>query len=87
MSQTQYIVKRGTGNCHVMARDWDGVLPDALVRAGWEIGVMGKVRHTAYRCPVNGDGYRYSVQAVCDSTGAVVAEVPYHGPGAVSGEL
>lgn len=70
-----------------MARDWDGVLPAALVAAGWEIATLGAIHHTAYRCPVNGDGYRYSVQDVCDSTGRVVCQIPYTGPGAVSGEV
>ena len=83
----QYLVCRGTLVCEEMSPDWDGTVPESMAKQGWEKAKLGRVRHTSYRCPVNGDGFRYSVQAVCDSTDRVIAEVPYHGPGAVSGEI
>lgn len=87
MSAKHYMVHAKSLICHELSTAWDGAIPRALTDSGWEIGVLGAIRHTAYRCPVNGDGYRYSVQAVCDSTGRVVSEVPYYGPGHAFGEI
>lgn len=83
----KFLVKRNTLICYDMAADWDGTLPASMVEQGFEVGKRGAIHHTAYRCPVNGDGYRYSIQEIVNSTGQCVKFVPYTGPGAVSGEI
>lgn len=80
-----YMINAKSFLCHEIR---DTEIPRCLIDAGWTLAVLGAIHHTAYRCPVNGDGYRYSVQDVCDpATGNVVAQVPYHGPGAAFGEI
>lgn len=87
MAKERFMVLRGVpGACYEMS-DWDGELTGSMKLAGWEVGRLAEVVHCVYRCPVNGDACRYSVQNVVDSTGYVVKQVPYHGPGAQSGEI
>lgn len=49
-----------------------------LEMCGLTPAIGGELRRAAYRCPVNGDGFRYWVQDVVDGNGAYCGSIDRH---------
>jgi hypothetical protein len=70
-----YMVRRGVpGSMTLLVGPFDAELATALP-SDWEAARPGKIHSAAYRCRVNGDGFRYKAQEVLDGAGGVVGSI------------
>lgn len=71
-----YMVRRGVvGSLTELTVPFEGETAAVLSRCGWEAAVPGAIFGQAYRCPVNGDGFRFKAQEMLDGAGKQVGSV------------